>query len=144
MALHDDAARILAEYEQLALAGTMESRASIIHRTGLGWGRFLEAHAYMIRTGMLATAQLAIRYDQRTRLWTAGAERHNGAAGYDESKDYLRWHGLYLKTRLTTSDAHLEAVSQAFPAMRRKLKPTTIHRYLNNAVAELEDAMGAL
>lgn len=144
MSLDHAAALVLQRYDQLAQAGQMDSRRSMIHQTGLGWGRYLEAHAYMVSSGMLAANQLAIRYDPRTRLWTAGAERYNAAAGYDESKEYVAWLGKHLRTRLSSSDAHLEAISQAFPSKRRQLRPTALHRYLQNAIAEVDDAMAGM
>jgi hypothetical protein len=143
MTIDQAAQAILSQYERLAQTGTLTSRARMVSATGLGWGRFLEAHAYMVKH-LLVPNKLAIRYDPRTRLWTAGAERFNGAAGYDESKDFIAWHGRYLRTRLDTSDTHLEATNQAFPSQRRTLRPGTIHRYLSNAIAELDDAMARL
>jgi hypothetical protein len=143
MSLDLDAQRVLHEYDDLGQTGTMDSRQAMIHRTGLGWGRYLEAHAYMVNH-LLVPNQLAIRYDPRSRLWTAGAERYNGVAGYDESKDYVAWHGKYLRTRLMTADTHLEAIGQAFPSKRRALRPGALHRYLSNAVAELDDMLVAL
>lgn len=138
MTLDDAGRRILAEYERLAQTGRMDSRYAILLRTGLGWGRFLEAHHYMVNH-QLAAHKLAIRYDPRLRLWTAGAERFNAAAGYDESKEYVGWHTRYLKTRTLTSGAHLEAIGEAFPARKRQLRP--LRRYLENAAAELDEVL---
>lgn len=138
MSTHDDAARILTEYETLAASGSMASRRDLMGRAGLGWSRFLDAHHYLIRN-LLVPAELAVRYDPRRRMWTAGAERYNGAAGFDEFPSFIRWHGQYLRTRSETEAAHLKALASAFPAKARTLRP--VRRYVDNAIAELDEVL---
>lgn len=141
MSLVADAQNVLAQYERLASAGRMDSRDRMATRLGFSEWRYNDAHAYMVRN-LLVGAQIAVRYDPSRFQWTAGAERYNGAAGYDEFGQFVGWHLSYLRTRSQTQERHQEAIAAAFPSKARLLRG--LRRYNANLIAEIDSIFNAL